>query len=189
MLAIVARNWWTLVLRGVVAILFGVVAWIWTGDTLRVLVYLFGAYALVDGVFALAAIVIGGGREGRWLPLLIEGIAGIAAGIATLLWPDLTALALLYFIAAWALVTGVFEVVAAVHLRREIEDEWLLGLSGLASVVFGLLLVVARPDQGALAIVWLIGLYAIIFGALLVGVGLRLRGMADRLPTDRPVGA
>jgi uncharacterized membrane protein HdeD (DUF308 family) len=148
-------------------------------------VYLFGAYALVDGIFALVSIFLGGGSEGRWIPLLIEGVAGIVIGIVTLLQPAMMAITLLYFIAVWALVTGAFEILAAVRLRKEIEDEWWLGLSGLASLVFGcvlLILSLGNPVEGALAVVWIIGLYAIIFGALMIAFGLRLRGMADQLP-------
>ena len=186
MLAILARNWWAVVLRGVLAILFGLAAWFWPGVTLIFLVYLFGAYALVDGIFAIVAIFLGGGSEGRWIPLLIEGVAGIIIGIVTLLQPGMLAITLLYFIAVWALVTGAFEVLAAVRLRKEIEDEWWLGLSGLASILFGavlLILSLGNPIEGALAVVWIIGLYAIIFGAFLIAFGLRLRSMSNQLTT------
>jgi uncharacterized membrane protein HdeD (DUF308 family) len=189
MLAILGRNWWAFVLRGVLAILFGLAAWFFTGATLVTLIYLFGAYALVDGIFALVAIFVGGGSEGRWIPLLIEGVAGIIIGIVTLLNPGATGVVLLYFIATWALVTGAFEILAAVRLRKEIEDEWWLGLSGLASLVFGavlLILSLGNPLAGALAVVWIIGLYAIIFGAFLIGLGLRLRSLQDTL---RPTSA
>lgn len=180
MLATVARSWWTLVLRGVLAVVFGVVAWVAPGLTIGALILLFGAYALVDGAFALVAAFSPGGERRRW-PLVLEGILGIGAGIAAVVWPGLTALALLYVIAAWALITGLFEIMAAVELRREIDNEWLLGLAGLASIVFGLLLIV-RPGAGALALTWLIGVYAVLFGVLLIALGFRLRGMADRVP-------
>ncbi len=172
---VLARNWWTLALRGLLAILFGLAAFAWPGITLAVLVLLFGAYALVDGVFAIVAAVRTAERRGHWWVLLLEGLAGITAGILTFLWPGITAFVLLYLIAAWAIVTGVLEIIAAVRLRREIEGEWLLALSGVASVVFGLLLAVF-PGAGALAVVWIIGAYALVFGLLLVALGFRLRG-------------
>ena len=173
---ILIRNWWALALRGVAAVLFGVVAWVWPDLTVTVLVALFGAYALVDGVFAIVAAIRAAERQARWGPLLFEGVLGIVAGIVALVWPDLTELALLYFIAAWAIVTGVFEIVAAVRLRREIRGELFLGLAGVASVLFGLLLI-AFPGDGAVALVWLIGSYAVIVGILLLVLAFRLRGL------------
>jgi uncharacterized membrane protein HdeD (DUF308 family) len=179
MLRVLARNWWALVLRGLFAVLFGLAAFFWPGITLAALVLLFGAYALADGIFAIVAAITGADRRTRWWALLLEGIAGILAATATVFWPGLTALALLYLIAAWAIVTGIFEIVAAVRLRREIEGEWLLGLSGLASVLFGLY-VAAFPGPGALAVVWIIGAYALFAGILLIALGLRLRGRDER---------
>jgi len=187
MLGILARNWWALALRGVFAIIFGVMAWIWPDLTVRALVLLFGAYALVDGVFAIAAAATGAGGS-RWWVLVLEGLLGIAVGLMTIFWPGLTALALLFFIASWAIVTGVFEIVAAYQLRREIEGEWLLALGGLASIIFGLILFIF-PGDGALALIWLIGAYAIFFGVLLIVLALRVRGMGDRVPPRTPVGA
>ncbi len=172
-----ARNWWALVLRGVVAIAFGVIAFFYPPATLAALVLLFGAYALVDGVFAFVAAVRAAARHDRWGSLILEAISGVAAGILTFVWPAMTALILLYLIAAWAIFTGVFEVIAAVRLRRDIQGEWMLGLGGIASVVFGVLLVL-YPGSGALVVAWIIGLYAMLFGVLLVGLGLRLRGMS-----------
>jgi uncharacterized membrane protein HdeD (DUF308 family) len=174
MLLVLARNWWMLALRGLVAVLFGLVAIVWPGLTLTALVLLFGAYALVDGVFAVVSALRTASRQSRWWMLLIEGVIGIVIGVVTFLWPDITALALLYLIAAWAIVTGVFEILAAIRLRREITGEWLLALSGIASVLFGLLLVIL-PGAGALAVVWLIGIYALIFGVLLIVLAFRLR--------------
>jgi uncharacterized membrane protein HdeD (DUF308 family) len=179
MIAIATRNWWMLALRGVAAIIFGLIAWIWPGLTLSVLVLLFAAYVFIDGVVALVAAVRGAVGPGRWLPQLIEGIVGVGAGIVAVVWPGLTALALLYVIAVWAMVTGVIEILAAIELRREIDNELLLGLAGLASVVFGILLIIF-PGTGALTVTWLIGSYAILFGALLVGLALRLRSLDGR---------
>ena len=179
MLDVLARNWWALALRGVVAILFGLAALVWPGLTLTALVLLFGADALVDGVFAVVAAIARAGRERHWWALLLEGLLGIAAGVVTLAWPGITGLVLLLFIAAWAIITGVVEIVAAIRLRREIEGEFLLGLGGALSVLFGLLLIV-RPGAGALAVAWLIGIYAILFGALLLALAVRLRGLRGR---------
>src|SRR3954454_23547594 len=160
MVIVLARNWWALALRGLFAVLFGIAAFAWPGITLGALVLLYGAFALVDGVFAIAAALAGQARRAPWWALLIEGVAGIAVGIMTFAWPGITAIALLYLIAAWALVTGVFEVVAAIRLRKEIQGEWMLALSGILSILFGLALV-ANPAAGALAVVWLIGAYSI----------------------------
>lgn len=168
------RYWWAVVLRGAAAILFGIMALIWPDITLIVLVALFGAYVLVDGIISLATAIAGSRGRGRRGWLVFEGIVSVLLGVLTFLWPDITALVLLWVIAAWALVTGVLEIVAAVRLRREIRGEWLLALGGVLSVLFGILLIV-WPAAGALAVVFLIGIYAIMFGAALVGLGLRLR--------------
>lgn len=169
------RYWWTAVLRGAAAVLFGLMALIWPGPTVLALVILFGAYALVDGVFALGAALAGGRRGTRrrgWLA--VEGVAGILAGILTFAWPGATTLVLLWVIAAWAVVTGILEIIASIGLRREMRGEWLLALSGAASVLFGFVLA-TWPATGALALVVFIGAYAIVFGVLLIGLGLRLR--------------
>jgi len=178
MLNLLARNWWLLALRGLLALIFGLLALIWPAITLRVLVILFGAYALVDGLFRVIT-ALKDSRK-RWGILLLEGVLGIALGILAFIWPDITALALLYLIAAWALVTGILEIMAAVWLRKELKGEWLLGLAGLASVVFGLLLVI-WPGSGVLAIVWLIGAYTIVFGVLLIALAFRLRSWGKSL--------
>jgi uncharacterized membrane protein HdeD (DUF308 family) len=174
MLAQLARNWWILVLRGVAAVIFGCLAFVWPSITLAVLVLFFGAYALVDGIFAIVAALSGRGGHERWWVLLLEGLAGIAAGIMTFFWPAITEVVLLFLIAVWAIATGLVEIIAAVSLRKEMKGEWLLFLSGVASVVFGVLLF-ARPGAGALAVVWLIGAYALLFGVLMIGFGFRLR--------------
>ncbi len=187
MVVVLARGWWALVLRGLFAVLFGVAAFAWPGITLRALVMLFGAYALADGLFAVAAAAVGRTGGLPWWAMLVEGLIGLAAGVATAAWPGITALALLYLIAGWSVATGVFEVIAAVRLRREIRGEWALALGGILSVLFGLFLV-AFPGAGALAIVWYIGGYAIAFGVLLMVLGFRLRA-ASRTPASPLVGA
>ena len=173
---IAARHWWAFALRGVVAILFGVLAFAWPAVTLTVLVLFWGAFALVDGVLALVA-AFPTDHDHRW-GLLLEGVVGIGAGIVTFVWPGLTALVLLYIIAVWALLTGVLELVAAVRLRKVIQNEWWLALSGIASVLFGVVLL-AAPGAGAVAVVWLIAAYAIVFGLLNLAVALRLHGMGQ----------
>jgi uncharacterized membrane protein HdeD (DUF308 family) len=184
MLDALARNWWVVALRGALALLFGILALVWPAITIGALVLLFGAYALVDGVFALGTALFGGARaEGRRPWLILEGVVGVAAGIVTFVWPGVTALALLWVIAAWALVTGVLEIATAIRLRRELRGEWLLVLSGVLSVIFGIVLVV-RPGAGALALIWVIGIYAILFGLMLLVLAFRLR----RAASGRPAG-
>lgn len=181
MLTMLARNWWVLALRGVFAILFGILALIWPGLTLLVLITLFGAYALLDGILAVIAGIITYGRNKRWWAVLLEGVAGILLGLLTFVWPGVTALVLVYFIAVWALITGILEIVAAIRLRKEIMGEWVMVLSGSVSILFGLFLIVA-PDAGALSLTWIIGAYALTFGILLIILAFRLR----KLPQDDP---
>ena len=180
MLRTLAQNWWALVLRGVCAVLFGVGAFFWPGITVALLILLYGAYALVEGVLEVAWVLVG--RQAGAFPwgVLLAGLAGIGVGIVTFVSPGLTALALLYLIAAWAIVRGVFQIIAAISLRRELENEWLLALSGLLSVALGVLLIVA-PGAGALALLWWIGGFAIIAGILMIMLGMRLKGVNDRL--------
>jgi uncharacterized membrane protein HdeD (DUF308 family) len=184
MLKEVTRYWWVVALRGVAAVLFGIAAFASPGVTLTVLLLLFGAYALVDGVFGLIY-AFGSGRSSRAMRV-VESLAGVVVGVIALAWPGITALALVYLIAAWAVVTGILEIVTAINLRKVIENEWLLGLSGLASVIFGVILAV-RPGAGALALIWLIGGYAIVFGVLLIALAFRLRAggkKVDAYPSD-----
>jgi uncharacterized membrane protein HdeD (DUF308 family) len=174
MLETLTRHWWILAVRGALAVLFGLLALIWPGITVLALVLLFGAYALVDGVLALYTALFDRGRPGGRGWLVLEGVAGVLAAIGAFVWPDITALVLLYFIAAWALVTGVAEIVAAIRLRQEIEGEWLMILSGALSILFGILAFLF-PGAGALAVVWLIATYAIAFGIVMVILAFRLR--------------
>lgn len=168
-------HWWAMALRGAVAILFGIAAFLRPGLALEALILLFGAYALVDGVFAIVG-VFGGTRMGtpRWL-LFLEGVVSILAGLIAFFLPGLTAIALLYLIAAWAIITGIAEVATAIRLRQEIQGEWALILGGVLSVLFGLILAVL-PAVGILSLIWLIGAYAVAFGVLLVIAGFRARG-------------
>jgi len=174
-LPLLSRNWWALALRGLAAILFGILAFAWPGITLFVLILFFGAYMLVDGIFAIVAAVRAAGEEARWWLLLLEGILGVVVGLVTFFWPGLTALALLYLIAAWAIVTGIMEIVEAIRLRQEIVGEWALILGGALSLLFGVLLVVIPARAGLLSLTWLIGAYAVAFGVLLVILAFRVR--------------
>jgi uncharacterized membrane protein HdeD (DUF308 family) len=170
-----ADTWWLLLLRGIAGIVFGVLAFAWPGLTLLTLIFLWGAYAIIDGVFSLWGAISGrGGTMGpRWW-LAIVGIAGVLAGALAFAMPGVTALVLLLFIATWAIVTGLMQIIGAIRLRKEIEGEWLLILSGALSVLFGIILIV-QPGAGALAVVWLIGATAVVMGILYVALAFRLK--------------
>jgi uncharacterized membrane protein HdeD (DUF308 family) len=168
-----AQNWWLVVLRGVAAIIFGILAFAWPGAALLTIVLFWAAFAMVDGVLAIIAAVKGGNPMPRWW-LAIVGLAGIIAGALTFLMPGLTALVLLTFIAVWAIVLGVMEIIGAIKLRKEIQGEWLLILNGAISVLFGIVLL-WRPVTGMIALVWIIGAYAIILGVIYVMFGLKMR--------------
>jgi uncharacterized membrane protein HdeD (DUF308 family) len=174
MLHALAKCWWLLLLRGIAAIIFGVLAFIWPGLTLVTLVLLYGAFALVDGVLSLIAAFSGSAKPVPTWWLIVVGLLGIAAGIVTFLWPGITAILLIYFIGAWALVHGIFEIIGAIQLRKEIDNEWMLILGGVLSVVFGAIVLIA-PGAGALGLIWAIAGYSIVFGILFVALALRLR--------------
>lgn len=170
-----AKCWWVLLLRGIAAILFGVLAFAWPGLTLVTLVLLYGAFALVDGVLSLIAAFSGSAKPIPTWWLIVVGLLGIGAGVVTFLWPGITAVLLVMFIGAWALVHGIFEIIGAIQLRKEIDNEWMLIFSGLLSVLFGIVVLVA-PGAGAIGLVWAIAIYSIIFGVTFVALALRLRG-------------
>jgi uncharacterized membrane protein HdeD (DUF308 family) len=165
-----------LIIRGLVGVFIGILAVVWPGITLAVLVGIFGMYALLDGVINLVSGLRKGAHGRSWVHAL-QGVTGIVAGVLAFLWPGVTALVLVLFIGAWAIVTGVLEIVAAIRLRREIKGEWLLALSGIMSALFGVL-VLAFPGAGAVAIAWLLGIYAAAAGIVLVALGVRLRSLA-----------
>jgi len=181
--AVLATNWWALALRGVVAILLGIFTFLMPGITLGALVLLFGAYALIDGVLNLIAAWRAHEGQQHWWVLVFEGIAGIAAGIMTFLWPAITTVVLVLLIAAWAIVTGVFEIAAAIRLRKVITGEWLLALLGVMSILFGVF-IAAAPIAGALAIALWFGIYAFAFGIVMVVLAFRLRGWERSFGTE-----
>jgi uncharacterized membrane protein HdeD (DUF308 family) len=178
-----AQNWWALVVRGAAGVLFGIGALVWPPAAVAVLILLFGAYALVDGIFNLVA-ALRATREGRrWGWLLFSGLMGIATGLIAFFYPGVTALVLVLLVASWSIVTGVAEIVAAIRLRRLIRHEWLWILSGLLSVAFGVLLFVL-PAVGAVALAIWIGAYMLVFGALLIAFGVRLRSWGRTHPAS-----
>jgi uncharacterized membrane protein HdeD (DUF308 family) len=176
MLEQISRNWWMFAVRGVAAVIFGLLALIWPGQTMLALVLVFGAYALVDGIFSVVAGIAFRRYFERWWAVLLEGIVGIVIGLLAFFWPNITALVLLYLIAAWALITGILEIVAAIQFRRVLTNEWMYILGGLLSILFGVLLF-AFPGAGAVSVVWLIGIYAIVFGISEITFAFRLRGL------------
>ena len=170
-----AKNWWVLLVRGVLAVLFGLLALALPGLTLVTLVLLYGVYAFADG---LTALWVGGGSR-AW-PLVLTGAIGILAGIFIFIFPGITAIALLYVIAVWAIIRGIFEIITAIRLRKEIANEWALLIGGVVSIIFGLLLA-AYPRAGALAMVWVIAVYALVFGVMMIVLAFRVRRLSQRL--------
>jgi len=163
------QNWWSLIFRGAFAILFGLAVFLWPGVTLGFLILLFGVYAILDGISSILSAV-----KTRWWSRVLGGLAGVGAGVVTFLWPGVTAIILLYFVAAWAIVTGILEIATAISLRRYIANEWALATSGAAALLLGILLVVF-PGSGALTLLWLIEAFALVFGILQIILGLRIR--------------
>ena len=182
------RNWWMVALRGVLAIVFGVLALIWPHATTLALVLLFGAFAFMDGTVAVATGIASAKYLERWWALVLEGITGIGIGVLTFFLPNITAVALVYFIAFWAVITGIFEIVAAIEFRRVITGEWAMILGGLLSVLLGVLLFVF-PGVGMVSVVWLIGMYAIIAGITAIIFAFRMHGLWNDLKTTGIVRA
>lgn len=174
-----AGHWSSLALRGVCALIFGILSFMWPALSLTTLVLIWGVYALIDGVLALIA-----GFKAKVWSLAFIGLMGVLAGVAAFVYPGMTALVLLYFIAAWAIVTGILAIYIAIHLRKELTGEWVLALAGVLSAVFGVLLI-ARPGAGAMAVVLLIASYAIAFGILLLMLAFKLKGLPDRVAAAR----
>ena len=166
---VTSRTWGALALRGLIAILFGLAVLFWPGISLAVFILLFAAFALLDGIFALAA---GFSKDG-W-PLLLEGLISILAAVVAILWPGIAIIAFVWLLAFWALATGIIEIIAAINLRKVIKGEWLLVLGGILSIILGILLFV-YPIAGIVALIWVMGIYAIIFGIVLLFLSFRLK--------------
>jgi uncharacterized membrane protein HdeD (DUF308 family) len=180
---VLVANWWAFVLRGVIAVLFGLMAFFMPGMALLTLVFMFGFYSIADGIFNIIAAFQRAPSQQPWWALLISGILGIIAGLIALFIPGITAIVLLYIIAGWAIATGIMQIVAAVRLRKQIDGEWLLALSGVLSVVLGVLIAIF-PGAGALTVVIWIGAYAFVFGILLISLGVKLRTLMKRASHD-----
>lgn len=178
--AILARNWWVLLLRGLAAIAFGMLIFFQPGISLAALILLFGAYSLADGVLSVWTGIAERKERDHWWLLLIGGLLSIAVGIMTFMVPGVTALVLLFFIAIRSIAIGVLEIVTAMHLRKEIKGEWVLIVSGIISIVFGGILM-AQPGAGALAVLWIIATYAILLGVLLVFLAFKARSFVKRV--------
>src|SRR6266705_6194638 len=176
MIEALKRNWWVLVIRGICGIVFGVIAFAYPGLALATLVLLFGAWVLIDGVFRIIGATAGRASDPYWGFHLIVGILGVVVGFLTFRAPGITALVLIIYIAAWALMVGAAEIAFAIKLRKEMKGEWFLILMGLASIIFAVLLL-WNPGPGALALLWLIGSYAIVLGILAIFFGFRLRSL------------
>lgn len=177
---VLSRGWTMMLLRGLAAFTFGILTWVIPDYTIQTLVYLFGAFALVDGILGTWGAVAAHKEYEDWGVLLLWGLVGVGVGILTFVVPTVTAGALVFYIALWAVATGILEIVAGIQLRREVKGEWLLILGGLVTVAFGVLLMI-QPEKGAIAIVWLIGLYAVTFGGILMTLALRTRKFVDEL--------
>jgi len=184
-----ASRWGYVVFRGVIAVLFGLIAFSRPGGMALSMVLVFGCFAFAGGIATVVAAARGGrAGEPRWGSLLLEGLLAIAIGVAAVLWPAAVALSFVWVIGAWALISGGLEIATAIRLRKIIEHEWALGLTGLLSIAFGLLMFY-RPIAGGLAVVWWLGAYALFTGILMIVVGFRLRSLAHshtrgELPTE-----
>jgi uncharacterized membrane protein HdeD (DUF308 family) len=176
----ITDQWWLVLLEGVFAVAFGVIAWVWPDITVATLVILFGAYALATGLMNFYAAYAQQKLGASPWPFIFSGVVGVATGIIVAVWPDISAISLFYVIAAWALVSGVMALVGAIALRKVISNEWSLALAGIASIAFGVLAIL-YPGDGALALIWTIGIYAVFFGFMLIVLGFRLHNWGHQL--------
>lgn len=193
MISSLATNWWAVMIRGILGIGAGIITFLWPGITLAGLVILFGAYALLTGILSITGAIKAVHRHDRWVALVFEGIAGLIASAVTVVWPATTLFALVYVIAAWALIIGALEIAAAIKLRKQVRGEWLLALSGGLSIAFAFLIAIA-PLAGALVIALWFGAYSLVFGIILIALGLRLRSWRRTLvsgtgPSSMPLPA
>jgi len=183
----ILSKWWLVALRGLFAVILGILALIWPKPTMLVLILLFGSYMLVDGIFTVFTGIASRGSFKRWWAVLLEGVTGILIGLLTFIWPNTTALVLLYFVAAWAIITGIFEIVAAIEFRSAIDGDWAMIFGGILSILFGVLLF-AHPGAGAVSLLWLFAIYAIVSGILLMILALRLRQLRRVFETPDAYG-
>jgi uncharacterized membrane protein HdeD (DUF308 family) len=189
MIRAILKYWWVFTLRGVIAIAFGLASLLWPALTLGIMVLLFGLFALFEGLLTILTSLGKGDEKGGWT-LLFEGFAGVlvcvivllGSSIGAMLWPRVAAVMLVFYIAGWAILTGLFRIITAIRIRREIKGEWILGLSGLISILVGLILIF-RPEAGVLAVAWLIGIFAIILGIFQLLLGLKFRRVVSDLKT------
>ena len=175
---VMADNWWVLLLRGIAAVIFGLLALFWPGLTVYLLLIVFGAYAIFDGIMAVIVAFQRKSEDDGWWAWALDGALSIIIGLMALFWPEATALALIIWMAIWAVVGGIFRIIAAFRLRAEIEGEWALGFSGLLMVIWGVLMALI-PAAGLLSIAWLIGIFALLIGIVMIVLAFRLRGMRD----------
>jgi uncharacterized membrane protein HdeD (DUF308 family) len=180
MVQLLTRNWWTFILRGVIAIIFGIVAFIWPTITALALVYLFAIFAFVEGIWGFVGAFSYGLTGGQRFLLVLMGLLGLAVGVLAVIYPGITALSIVILVAWWAIITGIMQLVVAVEMRKVIQNDWLLVLSGLLSIAFGILLL-WRPYAGVLTLTWLFGFYAIIFGIFMLSVGFRVKSLGSAL--------
>lgn len=178
-----ARNWWVWLVRGIAAILFGIATFVMPGIVLQTLIFLFAAYVIVDGVFSIID-ALQNRQQPRWWAELLEGIISLIAGLGAILFPGMTALVMLYFVAFWAILTGIMEIIAAIQLRKEIQGEFWLGLGGAMSVIFGIVLILF-PGAGILSLLGLVGAYALIFGVVMILLAFRIRNMGGTRTNER----
>lgn len=180
MMTSLSRNWWMLLVRGIAALLFGVLAYIYPGSALAAMILIYGVYALVDGIFAIIAAIGQIERHRPWGFLLLSGVVSILAGLIALFYPGLTAVALLFVMAFWAILRGIFEVSASIQLRKILPNDWALALAGILSLLFGILLLI-NPAAGILAVVWLVATYAIIYGIIELALAVRVHHASSGL--------
>jgi len=189
MIKAISKYWWVFALRGLITIAFGFAALLWPALTIGVMVLLFGFFALFEGLLTILTSFGKGDEKGGWT-LLLEGVVGLlvcvivllGTSIGSILWPKVAAVMLVYYIAGWAILAGLFKIITAIRIRAEVKGEWALGLSGLISILVGLILIL-RPGTGVLAVAWLIGIFAIILGIFELFLGLKFRGIGSGLKT------
>jgi len=185
MIRAISKYWWVFTLRGLIAIVFGLAALLWPALTLGVMVLLFGLFALFEGLLTIILSLKKGAEKGTWT-ILFEGVAGLLVcvivllewSLGSILWPRVAAVMLVYYIAGWAILAGIFKILTAFRICREIKGEWMLGLNGCVSILFGLILIL-NPGAGVVAVAWLIGIYAIFIGILLSLLGLKIHKVAE----------